>query len=204
MRHSSDQPLLVFHLVCGWRPERGWGLPWLPAFALEGPGERKWHERLIVLRPSPSNDPRTVGWCVTATPDGDVYGEPVAPPNVAAFAVLGQERALPPGLRRRNVYRFEDGAIGQAPSAAELAHLRGLAQAELDALQAEIDSTGAGVLVPAVPAAPAAASAAAMATGPVLTACYCGLSLGSRGRGGGCEGKLGSNGAGCCWSPGGL
>ena len=152
----------------------------LPAFALEGrfvlilyPGERKWHERLIVLRPNPSNDPKTVGWCVTATPDGDVYGEPLAPPNIDGFAVLAPDRSLPPGLLRRNVYRFEDGSIGQAPTPAELAHLRGVAQAELDALQREIDATGVGALVAAAPAAPAAAPAAApvgaLAVGPVLT-----------------------------------
>ena len=149
----------------------------LPAFALEGrfvlilyPGERKWHERLIVLRPTPSSDPRTVGWCVTATPDLDVYGEPIAPPNVEGFAVLAPDRSLPPGLLRRNVYRFEDGGIGQPPSPAELAHLRGLAQAELNSLQMEIDATGAGAVVAAAPATPAAVPAAAPAAGPVLVA----------------------------------
>ncbi|CAE7297688.1 unnamed protein product [Symbiodinium sp. CCMP2456] len=123
----------------------------VPAFSLEGryvmilyPQERKWHERLVVLRSVPSSDQRTLGWCVTATPDGDVYAEPLAPPNVVAVALLAEDRALPPGLLRRNAYRFEDGAIGHAPSAAEAAHLRGVAQTELEALQREIDQTDAG------------------------------------------------------------
>ena len=139
------------------------------------PGERKWHERLIVLRPTPSSDPRTVGWCVTATPDGDVYGEPIAPPNVEGFAVLAPDRSLPPGLLRRNVYRLEDGDIGQPPSPAELAHLRGLAQAELNSLQMEIDATGAGAVVAAAPAAPAAVLAAAPAAGGPCGYCWVGL-----------------------------
>ena len=43
---------------------------------------------------------------------------------------------------------FEDGFIGAAPGPHEIAHLRAIAQG-LDALQLEIDHSGAGPLVPA-------------------------------------------------------
>ena len=151
----------------------------LPAFAVENkyviiqyPGERKWHERYVILKPTPSSDPRSIGWCVIATPDGDVYGEPLSIPNISGVAILGDDRSLPPGVLRRNVYRFEDGNIGQALGAAEVAHLRGLAQAELTALQNEIDQTGMAVVnaSPGPVTAPAVAPVTSppAAVGPVL------------------------------------
>ena len=64
-------------------------LDWcLDAFDLEGrfclvlyETERKWHERLLVRKVMQNSDGRSIGWFVVATPNGDVYAEPVAPPN---------------------------------------------------------------------------------------------------------------------------
>eukprot|EP00439_Symbiodinium_sp_Y106_P025216 s3627_g3.t1 len=83
---------IAFGLFCGFWP--GFLLDWgytmaacldhtvLPAFAVDKkfvlilyPGERKWHERLVVLRSVPSSDQRTLGWCIAATPDG--IGTPI-------------------------------------------------------------------------------------------------------------------------------
>ena len=115
-------------------------------------GERRWHERLLIHQVRASQDSRTSGWFVIATPDGDVYAESLAPPNVLGMVVLDGGRALPPGLARRNVYRFEDGVVGQAPGAGQMAHLRGTAAPELQAVQLEFDS----LVAPAGPAAPVA------------------------------------------------
>ncbi|CAE7199591.1 unnamed protein product, partial [Symbiodinium natans] len=120
-------------------------------------GERRWHERLLIHQVRANQDSRTSGWFVIATPDGDVYAESLAPPNVLGMVVLDDGRALPPGLARRNVYRFEDGVVGQAPGAGQMAHLRGTAAPELQAVQLEFDS----LVAPAGPAAPVAVAPAA-------------------------------------------
>ena len=152
----------------------------LPGYAVEGKyclvlysGERKWHERYVISRALPCQDERSIGWCVVATPDGDVYGEPLCPPSVSGVAVLQDDRSLPPGLLRRNVYRFEDGQVGHAPAGAELQHLRGAAAAELAALQSEIDALGggSGIVGPVASSAaapPAAAPPPLSPPGPVL------------------------------------
>lgn len=147
----------------------------LPAFSLQGKyclvqysGERKWHERFILSTTTPSSDLRSIGYCVVATPDGDIYGESLAAPNVQGLALLGEDRAAPPGLARRNIYRFEDGNIGHAPDATEIAHMRGAALQEQADLQKEIDDHGVGVAAPHVVASTPAPTAATAPIGPVL------------------------------------
>ena len=130
--------------------------------------DRKWHERYLIRKVMPSLDSRSIGWFVVATPDGDVYAEPLAPPNVLAIAILDDDRRLPVGLARRNVYRFEDGSVGQALTAPEIAHVRGAAQGEYANLQAEIgDPTARLGAVPAAPTTTAAVPAAQVV--PVLS-----------------------------------
>ena len=142
----------------------------LLAFAVENKyllvqyqGARKWRERFVTLRPTPSSDPRSIGWCVVATPDGDVYGEPLAIPNVPAVSLLPDDPSLPPGVLRRNVYRFEDGSIGQELGGPEIAHLRGLAQAELVSFCRMTSTASAGGAVAAAPTAN---------TAPLLRSCW--------------------------------
>ncbi|CAE7706879.1 unnamed protein product, partial [Symbiodinium necroappetens] len=147
---------------------------WIQAILLIGAGallhygERKWHERFILSTTTPSSDLRSIGYCVVATPDGDIYGESLAAPNVQGLALLGEDRAAPPGLARRNIYRFEDGNIGHAPDATEIAHMRGAALQEQADLQKEIDDHGVGVAAPHVVASTPAPTAATAPIGPVL------------------------------------
>ena len=147
----------------------------LPAFSLQGKyclvqyaGERKWHERYILSTTTPSSDLRSIGYCVVATPDGDIYGESLAAPNVQGLAILTDDRAAPPGLARRNIYRFEDGNIGHAPDATEVTHMRGAALQEQADLQKEINDHGVAAAAPPVVASTSAPTAPTAPTGPVL------------------------------------
>ncbi|CAE7467165.1 unnamed protein product [Symbiodinium microadriaticum] len=126
--------------------------------------------RYIIATTTPSSDLRSIGFCVVATPDGDIYGESLAVPNIQGIAVLPEDRSAPPGLLRRNIYRFEDGDAGHAPDAGEIAHLRGAASQERVDLQKEINEQGGGSAPPVIgPVAGADAGATPAApTGPVL------------------------------------
>ncbi|OLQ10940.1 Calpain-15 [Symbiodinium microadriaticum] len=129
--------------------------------------ERRWHERLLIRKTNQNRDGRSPGWFVVATPEGDVYAESLAPPNVVGVIVLPDNRQLPPGLLARSVHRFENGSVGHAPTGAELAHLRGTAHGELMLVQAEIDGLDSPVLGAGAAGTPVPAPAANTGPAPV-------------------------------------
>jgi hypothetical protein len=125
--------------------------------------DRIWHERFIVAAVPPSaGDPRTSGWFVVATPDGDIYAESLAAPNVRGLYLLAANRAAPVGLQVGSIHWFENGSTGYAPRAVDLPGLLLAGQSELDRITAEFASLpgagAAGAVVAAAVVAPMAGS----------------------------------------------
>lgn len=107
--------------------------------------------------------PETAGWYVNATPEGDVYAEPVVPPAVTGLIALPASRAATPAAVVSGLYRFEDGGLGHAPTVADRINLRSLAGPERIAATADFEAVRAALFpAPVAPISPPVIAPAAL------------------------------------------
>ena len=77
------------------------------------PGDTVHHERVVLAW-------EELNSFLIMTPDGDLYPEDLSVPPLSSIHHMPADRSMPFGIMRHSVYCFEDGAMGVAPTAAQL------------------------------------------------------------------------------------